>query len=222
MAAESGIGLASTAHDSDSPTHATIASLVPHRRPLRINAWPDGARWSVVAEDVCEDLTLSSGDTDDLTQVARAAHAWHTGADLPELHRAAPFLRPTGRYEVPDHDPLHLVESEWRALLAESRKPAEAGRRHRALVKAAYAEPRLRNLFPFTSHWALRFSTTTRPFMTLTGPALLAFDDHYTVSAAFTGTPALVETSTPEAAVAALLPHLPSPLPPIALGCKHG
>ncbi|MEW2077170.1 DUF6193 family natural product biosynthesis protein [Streptomyces sp. NPDC013433] len=33
---------------------------------------------------------------------------------------------------------------------------------HQALIEAAYAEPALRALYPFTSHWALRFSTTIR------------------------------------------------------------
>ncbi|MFH9040705.1 DUF6193 family natural product biosynthesis protein [Streptomyces sp. NPDC017966] len=33
---------------------------------------------------------------------------------------------------------------------------------HQALIEAAYAEPTLRALYPFTSHWALRFSTTIR------------------------------------------------------------
>ncbi|MFF7048208.1 DUF6193 family natural product biosynthesis protein, partial [Streptomyces griseorubiginosus] len=38
---------------------------------------------------------------------------------------------------------------------------------YQALIEAAHAEPALRALYPFTSHCALRFSTTTRPRLTV-------------------------------------------------------
>ncbi|MGX6739079.1 DUF6193 family natural product biosynthesis protein [Streptomyces peucetius] len=43
---------------------------------------------------------------------------------------------------------------------------------YRNLVESA-----LRALYPFTSHWALRFSTTTRPDLTVVGPCLSANSD---------------------------------------------
>ncbi len=48
---------------------------------------------------------------------------------------------------------------------------------YRTLLEAAYAEPALRALDPFTSHWALRFSTTTRPGLTTVRPCLTAGGD---------------------------------------------
>ncbi|PRH77452.1 hypothetical protein C6N75_20170, partial [Streptomyces solincola] len=74
-------------------------------------------------------------------------------------------------FEVPDHDPARLAESECRQLRAEA---GEVGSpEYRALVEAAYEEPVLRGLYPFTSQWALRFSRTTRPGLDVVGPWLL-------------------------------------------------
>jgi len=80
-----------------------------------------------------------------------------------EIRRAAPFVHLSGRFEVPDNDPAQLVESEWQHLrtrAAEANSPE-----FQALVEAAYREPALRALYPFTSHWTLRFSTNTGPWM---------------------------------------------------------
>jgi hypothetical protein len=52
-----------------------------------------------------------------------------------------------------------------------------------ALIEAAYREAALRALYPFTSHWTLRFCTNTRPGLTDLG---LFLDAHrggrYTLS----------------------------------------
>ncbi|MEU3910364.1 DUF6193 family natural product biosynthesis protein [Streptomyces sp. NPDC029721] len=52
-----------------------------------------------------------------------------------------------------------LVERTWRGLL--ERHPA-ARRGEPAVIEAAYAEPRLRALFPFPSHGALSFHRNTQ------------------------------------------------------------
>ncbi|MER6141876.1 hypothetical protein ABT174_17755 [Streptomyces sparsogenes] len=57
-------------------------------------------------------MALIDGRTDDLAEVARAARAWHDGASLDDICRAAPFVHLTGRLEVPDGDPARLTESE--------------------------------------------------------------------------------------------------------------
>lgn len=161
-------------------------------------------------------MALVQGDTHDLAQLARAACAWHNGAELAEIRRAAPFVHLTGRFEVPDHDPAHLTESEWQHLRT------EAGEldwpEYRALIEAAYAEPALRRLYPFTSHWTLRFATSTRPRLT-TVP--LCLDAHrqkpYSVSVHYMGE-VLAEASTAEAAVSMALRHLPSDLAAVTPG----
>ncbi|MFJ5197342.1 DUF6193 family natural product biosynthesis protein [Streptomyces sp. NPDC088394] len=94
-------------------------------------------------------------------QVVVAARAWQDGSALSGIRDAAPFVHPTGRFEVPAPDPQQLTESEWQFTRTEAEErdwPA-----YQALIEAAYAEPALRRLYPFTSHWTLRFPTTTRP-----------------------------------------------------------
>lgn len=67
----------------------------------------------------------------------------------------------TGRYEVPDDSPAHQIASQWGYLRAEARTapwPAQV-----ELIEAAYARPELREVYAFTSMWALRFTTVVPP-----------------------------------------------------------
>ncbi|WP_051860458.1 DUF6193 family natural product biosynthesis protein [Streptomyces anulatus] len=83
-----------------------------------------------------------------------------------------------GRFELPGPDPERRSESEWQHLRLEaSELPYPWAPAYRNLIEAAYAESVLRSLHPFTSHWALRFSTTTRPDLNPTGPCLTANSD---------------------------------------------
>ncbi|MFE9169824.1 DUF6193 family natural product biosynthesis protein [Streptomyces kebangsaanensis] len=76
----------------------------------------------------------------------------------------------------------------------------------------------LRALHPFTSHWALRFSTTTRPRPTIVGPCLIANrDGTYAVGRGFTSE-GLGRFAAAHEAVAAAVRHPPSGLGPVALG----
>jgi hypothetical protein len=217
LADEGGMSVPFTASDSGPLGHATVESRLPHRKALLVSSWVHERRWSIRGEESFQGLALVQGATDDLAQVARAAQAWHNGAALSDIRKAAPFVGLTGRFEVPDHDPLRLTESEWQHMRTEAGEqdwPA-----YHALVEAAYAEPTLRALYPFTSHWTLRFSTTTRPRLTIAGPCLLARGvDEYLVSKGFTGSGVLAEASTAEEAVAAAVRHLPSSLGPVTSG----
>ena len=157
---------------------ATVASILTHREPLQISAWSHQRRWSIRGTEPFQRLALVEGETDDLAQVAKAARAWHDGAALDDIRRAAAFVRLTGRYEVPDNDPIRLTESEWRHKRQQAAELEYDWREtHQALIEAAHTEPALRALYPFTSHWALRFSTTTRPDLTVVGPSLAANSD---------------------------------------------
>ncbi|SEE07994.1 hypothetical protein SAMN05216483_5293 [Streptomyces sp. 2131.1] len=91
---------------------ASAATTLPHRRPLRVDARQYERRRHISGDDSFQSLPVLGGVTDDLAQVARAVRAWHDGESLEDIHRAAPFARPTGRFEVPDLDPGRLVESE--------------------------------------------------------------------------------------------------------------
>ncbi|MEV6881313.1 DUF6193 family natural product biosynthesis protein [Streptomyces sp. NPDC051135] len=109
----------------------------------------------------------------------------------------------------PDADYVHQAESEWQHLRTQaSELPYPWAPACRELIEAAYAEPELRRLYPFTSHWVLRFSTTTRPELTLTGPCLMAENDGtYGVGTGFL-TPNLGLVTTPGEAMALAVRHL--------------
>lgn len=156
----------------------------------------------------------------DLAQVARAAQAWHDGAPLTEIPQAASFVKLTGRFEVPDRNPAGLVESEWRHLRTEA---AEMNwPEYHALIEAAHAEPRLRQLYPFTSHWSLRFSTSTRP--SLSRDVLVCLHAgrgrDYTVTMGYMGQE-LGETVTAEEAVSLAARNLPADLGPVRYGAAE-
>jgi hypothetical protein len=205
--------------ESEPLTFASVGCTLPHRNPLRISAWLHERRWSISGTDSFQDLALVDGRTDDLAQVAAASRAWHAGEALSDLRRAAPFVHLTGRFEVPDLAPVRLTESEWYHLRTEASEleyPWDPA--YQALVEAAHAEPALRRLYPFTSHWALRFSTTTRPGIAVVGPILGAHGvDRYTVSMTLASEDG-VQFSTAREAVAAAVRQLPSGLAPVALG----
>ncbi|MEW2487372.1 DUF6193 family natural product biosynthesis protein [Streptomyces sp. NPDC048411] len=207
VAARDGISVPFQISESDPLLYAFVESTVPHRTVLGISGWVAERRWSIRGCEAFQDLTLVDGQAEDLTQVVRAAQAWHEGAELADIQRAAPFVHLTGRYELAEHDPAQLTESEWQHLRT------EAGEldwpEYHALIEAAYAEPALRRLYPFTSHWTLRFSTSTRPDLTIVPMCLNAHREKpYTVSTSYTGE-VLAETTTAEEAVATAVRHLP-------------
>ncbi|MER6186781.1 DUF6193 family natural product biosynthesis protein [Streptomyces sp. NPDC001652] len=215
-------GLATTSmrsSESEPLTHVAVDCPLPHRNPLLISAWVHERRWSIRGTDAFQDLELVGGRTEDLKEVAAAAVAWHTGQSLSALLQAAPFVHLSGRFEVPDLDPALLTASEWQHLRTEANELEYPwGPAYQALVEAAHAELALRRLYPFTSHWALRFSTTTRPNLTVVGPMLAARSiDHYTVSKSMTGNDG-AQFSTPGDAVAAAVRELPVDLGSTTLG----
>jgi hypothetical protein len=87
--------------------------------------------------------------------------------------RVAPFKVLAGRFEVPDNNPADVIASEWQWLLKEARDADWP--QYQALIEAAYDQPKLRKLYPFTSHWALSFSVTpdnpfTPSFVSIASP----------------------------------------------------
>lgn len=218
LAEELGSSVRFTASDRHPVEVATVASPLAHRRDLRINARPVERRWSISGDEALEGRPVINGTTGDLAAIVTVAQSWRDGAPLEEIRRAAPFVHLTGRFEVPDRDPARLAEAEWqylRTLAAESEWP---GPPQVALLDAAYAEPRFRALYPFTSHDVLRFSTATRQNLAPVGPSLAAHAaDRFTVSSDFLVKDILAETTTAQEAVAAALEHLPTGLGPVTL-----
>ncbi|MFI0716365.1 DUF6193 family natural product biosynthesis protein [Streptomyces inhibens] len=218
--AESCLGAVPVTSPGTAPLlHATVASTLPHREPLQISAWLHERRWSIRGTEPFQSMPLIDGRTDDLAEVARAARAWHDGAAMKDIRRAAPFVHLTGRFEVPDLEPTRLTESEWQSIRQEARELEYAWQEtYQALIEAAHAEPALRALYPFTSHWALRFSTTTRPRLTVVGPCLMANGDGtYGVGRGIVSQD-LGRFATAHEAVALAVRQLPSDLGPVVLG----
>ncbi|MBT2879785.1 DUF6193 family natural product biosynthesis protein [Streptomyces albidoflavus] len=201
------------------PLYAAGAAAVPHRAPLTVSAWAQVRRWSVAGEEPRQGMCLVDGWTHDLAEVARAARAWRDGVPLEEVRRAAPFVHLTGRFEVPDNDPVRLAASEWQGLRRKADEMEYEWREpYRTLVEAAHAEPALRALYPFTSHWVLRFSATTRPRLTLVGPCLTANSDGtYAVGTSMVASD-LGLFATAGEAVACAVRHLPAGLGPVTPG----
>ncbi|BEL06332.1 hypothetical protein Q0Z83_045230 [Actinoplanes sichuanensis] len=187
---------------------AVVPTIVPHRLALEVSASRVERRWSVTGCEPDQNMALIEGATTDLDQIVKAARAWRDGESLARIVQLAPFVELTGRFEVLGRDPAGMVESEWQHLLVEA-----AGTdwpEYRALIDAAYDEPRLRRLYPFTSHWSLRFSTRTRPH--LSREILVCIhpgrSKDYVVTMGYTGDE-IGQTSTAEAAVSLAVQHLP-------------
>ncbi|MER6218384.1 DUF6193 family natural product biosynthesis protein [Streptomyces sp. NPDC001272] len=163
-------------------------------------------------------MSLIDGTTDDLAEVAKAARAWHDGAGLSDIRRAAPFVHLTGRFEVPDRDPARLTQSEWQHLRTEASEleyPWQPA--YQALVEAAHAEPVLRALYPLTSHGVLRFSTTTHPRPSIVGPRLVTHDvDRYSLTMTVMDEDSVEFATAPEAVAAAA--YRLTGLTPVTLG----
>ncbi|GAA2459487.1 hypothetical protein GCM10010405_49630 [Streptomyces macrosporus] len=51
--------------------HATVASILPHRGPLRISAWSHERRWSICGTEPFQGMAPVEGGTEDLAEVAR-------------------------------------------------------------------------------------------------------------------------------------------------------
>ncbi|KJS61841.1 DUF6193 family natural product biosynthesis protein [Streptomyces rubellomurinus] len=161
LAAEQGLVLDAEAHDGDPLRRAAAASVLPHREAVAVSGWVHERRWWVSAW--ATNGMVLSGVTDELGQVPAVMAAWARGASVDEIGRIAGFDVLTGRFEVPDGNAVDVIAAEWQYRLKEARDTDWP--EHLALVEAAYAEPRLRRFYPFTSHWALRFSRLPRPFV---------------------------------------------------------
>jgi hypothetical protein len=210
-------GLSVPVTASDPWYRAVVPTTVAHREELEVSASKVERRWYIRGCDRDQSLALITGDTRDLAPIAQAAQAWHDGAALADIPTVAPFVTLSGRFEVPDRDPARLVESEWQHLRTEA-----AGidwPEYHALIEAAYAEPRLRRLYPYTSHWSLRFATRTRP--SLSRDILVCVHSghgrDYLVTMGYMGDN-LGQVATAPEAVALAVRHLPEDLAPVTFG----
>jgi hypothetical protein len=217
VAVEQGLSIPTPVVGADPFYRALVPTTVPHREELVLSAWHVERRWSVRGCERDQGLALIDGDTLDLIEVARAAQAWHDGVALVDIPQLAPFVSLTGRFEVADRDPAQLVESEWQHLRKQAAE--KDWPEYHQLIEAAYAVPQLRHLYPYTSHWSLRFSTTTRPSLSHDVPVCIhpGRGRGYLVTMGYMG-PTLIETPGAEEAVAVAVRHLSADLDPVTYG----
>jgi hypothetical protein len=215
VAAERGLELGQVVAGQKRPlSSALIMSAAPGREALAVNAGADERCWAISGWG--QGISLVSGTTQDLAEVARAGCLWRAGSALRDIERSVPFVQLTRLALAAEQGPEHVVATQWQSLLEQARTAGSPG--HLQLVEAACAEPKLRQLYPYTSHWTLRFSTTTGyPF----SPDLVSLQARngkpYLVRKAWIGD-ALGETATAQEAVALAARFLPGDLGPAVAG----
>ncbi|MFC4069230.1 DUF6193 family natural product biosynthesis protein [Actinoplanes subglobosus] len=112
--------------------------MSPGARAFSIGFWTSG-------------FNLAAGSTPDLAQAAAAISMFLNGAGLRQIHEAWPFMTYSDFAEALERSEADAIDFWWRRFLTRPRPPDRRGDLHDFLVEAE-AEPRLRALFPFTSH----------------------------------------------------------------------
>lgn len=194
---------------------AAAPGPAPHRRPLTIHLGAQERRF--VVSGWSRGVELIRGDTDDLEEVAKATAAWHAGASLHELAARCPFVTFGELAEAHERGPADAVTVKWRQL----REALQGGVPFptiRELVDTAYAEPRLRMLFPFTSQWSLHFTTCTGFPYTWVVPFVDPLKDgRFRVCGPSRGK-VIGEADSAEEAIALVVAHLPADVGPAVAG----
>jgi hypothetical protein len=157
-----------------------------------------------------------SGSTQDFRAVVHAAVAWRNGLVLHEIQAAALFVKISEVAFAHERGPADAVDLQWRQL--QQRAEAEDPEQLLPLVRAAAAEPRLRQLFPFTSHWALLFTTCTGFPYSHDVPMVAPLENNRYQVIAADRTTHIGEADTAEEAIALVAGALPSDIGPATAG----
>ncbi|MEU9315042.1 DUF6193 family natural product biosynthesis protein [Streptomyces sp. NPDC048295] len=208
-AADQGMSLPLSVAPSDPLRHATITSVVPHRHSSYIAAWHHERNWAIWGSS--NNRLMICGNTKDIRALPQVIRGWAEGASLDEIRQAATFDLLTGRFEVPDNNPADVIASEWQWLLKDADHADWP--QYQVLIQSAHAEPKLRRLYPFTSHWALSFSNTPDypfppPFVSIDSPR---GSGDYTIREWWNG-PALHHVTTAAEAIAIAVGRIPGDL----------
>lgn len=161
---------------------------------------------------------MATGLVTELRAAAGAAVRWQAGAGLRELQAAWSFVRYGALAEA--YERGNPVEVRWREY-----RRMTAWHLDHDLVEAAYAEPRIRVLFPHTSHTSLRLSRCTRPPFTVDVPFVVRrADGTYQVvrpSGSPYGSGLIGHVDTPQEAIALVLGDLPDDCGPAVDATRH-
>ncbi|MEV7170438.1 DUF6193 family natural product biosynthesis protein [Streptomyces sp. NPDC093224] len=208
-AADLGVEIAVVPGDWGPAMSAGIVAAHPGRKPLSVKVrptrrWFDVAGWS-------EGVELVTGVTPDLHAVVRAGVAWGAGKRLAELTALFPFLQFGELAAAHERGPAAVVDVQWR-LMREQAANATEFREFGLLVEAAHAEPRLRQLYPFSSHWTLGFAAHTGTPCPLVVAISPAYDDRPYRVREYPQGDCLAEAATAPEAVALAVARLPAGL----------
>lgn len=99
------------------------------------------------------------GDERHRLEVARAARLWGDGTSVRDIARQVLFVRLCLLALAAEEGPERIVAEQWRHIREQAQKMDWP--EWKLLIEAAYREPKLRPLYPYISHYSLRFSTTT-------------------------------------------------------------
>ncbi|MFI5630612.1 DUF6193 family natural product biosynthesis protein [Streptomyces sp. NPDC051664] len=215
LAADLGFDLTTVPGDWGALVSAGITSSVPGRKPLSVHIGAE-SRWFGVS-GWSQGVELITGATPDLADVVRAGVAWGKGRSLRELRADLPFLHSSERAEAHERGPNAVVEVQWRRMRAQAVEAPDFPE-FGELVEAAHAEPRLRQLYVYSSHWTLGFSSCTgHPFRDEVAIAPSSNGSLYRVMM-HPHSSALGEAATAQEAVALAMSHLPTDLGPAVAG----
>jgi hypothetical protein len=131
------------AGDRDANVHLTAG-----QRMFAVDLWSPGFR-------------MAHGSAPDLAHVAAAAGMFLDGAGLRQLRSAWPFVKHGELAEALERGEPEAIACRWRRMLTGPPLRDRRGELHDFLVAAA-DEPRLRMLYPFTSHFDLGFRGSVR------------------------------------------------------------
>ncbi|GGQ87345.1 DUF6193 family natural product biosynthesis protein [Couchioplanes azureus] len=213
-AAEHGLSLGQVVADERQPLYyAGVTSATPLRKDLGVTAGAVERCWVITGWG--QGIWLIGGSTQHLTDVARAAQLWRDGVPLRDIEQAVPFVELPRLAEAAEQGPAQVVATQWQ-LLREAADQAPWPE-YRELLDAAYAEPKLRQLYPYTSHWALKFSTTTGYPFSPNAVCVETQNGQFVVRTSWDGV-VLGQPTTAEEAVSLVLSRLPSDVGPATAG----
>ncbi|MFD4527507.1 DUF6193 family natural product biosynthesis protein [Streptomyces sp. NPDC058470] len=213
-AADLGVPLILVPGRKEIPDSVGIATTTPGRLPLLVFPRADARGFHVIGR--AREVDIVTGEVRELRHVVEAGALWAEGTPVPRMRQALPFLLYDPIAEAHERGPAAAVAAQWDRLkekAADTPTFPEFG----LLVEAAHAEPRLRQLFPFTSHWTVAFSSCTgRRYRTLVAIAPYHGGQYFVLRHPNTGM--LGEARTVEEAVALALAHLPDSVGPAVAG----
>ncbi|MFF5305472.1 DUF6193 family natural product biosynthesis protein [Streptomyces sp. NPDC013161] len=191
-----------------------IATTTPGRQPLTVFLRTDIRGFQVSGRS--GEVEIVRGETGELGDIVRAGAAWAAGTPVPLMRDTQAFLLFDELAEAHERGPEAAVAARWDQLREQAAGAPDFGEFGR-LVEVAYEEPRLRQLFPFTSHWTVAFSSCTgRPYRDEIAIAPQPGRPYIVLQHANAGM--IAEVPTAEEAVALALAHLPESVGPAVAG----